>query len=74
MDNNFQRLGSISNTHVGRDFEEAFIFRSLALGEVPPDVQSEGFALHQDRRIITSQVEMLHFSVCPQHYRRILLS
>ena len=23
MENNFQRIGSISNTHVGREFEEA---------------------------------------------------
>jgi hypothetical protein len=33
MENNFQRLGSISNTHVGREFEEAArLFFAVDLG------------------------------------------
>jgi hypothetical protein len=103
MENNFQRLGAISNTHVGREFEQAaqLFFKETGIAlqtnfpalvghvvkkthrfdlgsEDPPIlVECKSFTWTSGGNSPSAKIRnmnevMLHFSVCPQHYRRIL--
>lgn len=103
VENNFQRVGAISNTHVGREFEEAarlyfaetgiHLQRNFAvpvgykikkahkfdLGSDDPPILVEcksytwtsGGNSPSAKMRSMNEVALL-FSVCPQHYRRIL--
>ncbi len=101
--NNFQRKGAISNTHAGREFEEAarlFFERtdislqpgfSVPIGgrvtkphkfdlgsERPPIlVECKSFTWTEGGNSPSAKIRamnevMLHFSVAPPHYRKIL--
>lgn len=103
MENNFQRLGAISNTHVGREFEQAaqLFFKETGIvlqtnfpalvghavkkthrfdlgSEDPPIlVECKSFTWTSGGNSPSAKLRnmnevMLHFSVCTQHYRRIL--
>jgi hypothetical protein len=103
MENNFQRIGSVSNTHVGREFEEAarLFFAETGVHLRPNFVALVGHSIKKPHRFDLGSDDppilvecksftwtsggnspsaklrnmnevMLHFSVCPQHYRRIL--
>jgi hypothetical protein len=103
--NNFQRVGSVSNTHVGREFEVAaqLYFRETGIRLEPDFATPVGYAIKKPHRFdlgsdnpavlvecksytwteggnspsakMRSMNEvMLLFSVCPQHYRRILFA
>jgi hypothetical protein len=105
MDNSFQRAGSISNTHVGREFEEAarLFFAETGVLLQPNFVALVGHSIKKPHRFDLGSDDppilvecksftwtsggnspsaklrnmnevMLHFSVCPQHYRRILFA
>lgn len=103
IENNFQRIGAISNAHVGREFETS-VQRYLAqkgivlesgfvapvgykvkkdhkfdLGSNKPPILVECKSLKwtsggnsPSAKIRSMNEVMLLFSVCPQHYRRIL--
>jgi hypothetical protein len=103
MENNFQRIGAISNAHAGREFEEAarafFLTTGISLEsnfEVPIGVgirKIHRFDLGSESPPILVECKsytwtsggyspsakirglnevMLHFSVSPNHYRKIL--
>jgi hypothetical protein len=101
--NNFQRVGAVSNTHAGRDFEEAAqLFwaetgvrlkqnfpvpvgykvkkiHNFDLGsEEPPIlVECKSYTWTSGGNSPSAKIRgmneaMLHFSVAPQHYRKVL--
>jgi hypothetical protein len=103
IENNFQRVGAISNTHVGRDFEEAarlfFAQTGVILqprfmvpvgykvkkqhecdlgSDTPPIlVECKSYTWTSGGNSPSAKIRglnevMLLFSVCPQHFRRIL--
>jgi hypothetical protein len=103
IENNFQRVGAISNTHVGRDFEEAarlffaktgVVLRpkfSLPVGykikkqhefdlgsDTPPIlVECKSYTWTSGGNSPSAKIRamnevMLHFSVSPPHFRKIL--
>jgi hypothetical protein len=103
IENNFQRVGAISNTHVGRDFEEAarlffaqtgVILRpkftvpvgykqkkphEFDLGSDDPAilVECKSYTWTSGGNSPSAKIRgmnevMLLFSVCPEHFRKIL--
>ena len=101
--NNFQRVGSLSNTHAGRDFEVAIasFFAGSGVALTPNfgvpigygDKRIHRFDLGSDDPAVLVECKsytwtsggnspsakirgmneaMLHFSVAPKHYRKIL--
>jgi hypothetical protein len=103
IDNRFQRVGSLSNAHAGREFEEAarLFFAETGIHLQSNFVAQVGYSIKKPHRFDLGSdnppilVEcksfkwtsggnspsaklqnlneaMLYFSVCPQHYRRIL--
>jgi hypothetical protein len=103
MENNFQRVGAVSNTQVGNEFEEAarLFFAETGIhlqrnfvapvghikkkphkfdlgSEDPPIlVECKSFTWTSGGNSPSAKLRnmnevMLLFSVCPQHYRRIL--
>ena len=52
MENNFQRVGSISNTHVGRDFEEAarLFFVTTGINLQPAFTAPVGFKIKKPHK------------------------
>lgn len=101
--NNYQRIGALSNSHAGREFEEAarLYFEQTGIHLKKNFVLPVGYAKKKDHKFDLGSEEppilvecksqtwtvgnnepsakiramnevMLLFSVCPQHFRRIL--
>ena len=102
--NNFQRLGSTSNTQVGRDFEDAvqawfsvqgvsllrsfpapvgFIsqkYHSFDLGSAEPPIliECKAHTWTQGKNLPSAKIHavnvvMLHFSIAPSQFRKVLV-